>query len=164
MSYFTIQNYQRIGTVGVSGLFLALFAALYVAAGQYEGTANDFPRIILVAGMLFAVLLVIKELLIEWLDYDFGAESGISEYLKGGDSQYPISDRLKRVGILGVWTALFFGLAALNFLLAITICYPGVVYSLGVRDRRVLIWGTIGIDVFVFVVFVWTLGIPLGVF
>lgn len=164
MTYSRIQNYQRVGTVGVSGLLLILFAALYMFTGKYKGTANDFPRIILIAGMLFAVLLIGRELLLEWVDYDFGVESGISEYLKGGDSQYPLADQLKRVGIVGVWTALFFGLAALNFLLAITVCYPGMMYSLGIRNRQVVIWSTLGIDVFVFIVFVWVLGIPLGVF
>lgn len=164
MVSFSIQNYQRIGTIGVSGLLAVLFAALYAIAGQYRGTADDFPRIILASGILFAILLIARELILKWSDYEFAVKTGISEYLKGGESRYTVSERVKRVGLLGAWTALFFVLAVVNFLLAITICYPGTMYSLGIRNRRVLVLSTIAVDVFVFVVFVWVLGIPLGVF
>lgn len=163
MSRF-IRDFQRVGTIGSSGLLIILFSILYAVSGSYEGTANDFPRIILAAGILFAVLLIIREIVLEWTDYEFGVDSGISEYLRGGESQYSPQKRAKRVGVLAVWTAVFFALATLNFILAITVCYPGMLYSLGIRDRKVLIGGTIVIDIFIFIVFVWALGIPLGVF
>lgn len=164
MTSTTIKNYQRIGTVALSGFLIALFGVLFIIAGQYGGTADDFPRIILGTGMLFAAFLIIRELSLEWTDFEFGVETGISEYLRGGESHYSLAEQAKRVGILVVWTVAFFALASLNFLLAITVYFPGTMYSLGIRNRRVLVGSTVAIDVFVFVVFFWVLGIPLGVF
>lgn len=158
------QNYQRIGTVGFSGLLIITFAILYTLARQYQGNASDFPKIILAAGILFAILLIVKELVLEWTDYDFNIESGISEYLKGGESQYTSREQIKRNSILLLGIAVFFLLATLNFIIAIIITYPGMLYFLGIRDRRTLIGSTVAISVFVFVMFVLILGIPLGVF
>jgi hypothetical protein len=164
MVSFSTRDYQWIGSIGLSGVFIVLFAGLYVIAGQYQGTADDFPGFILLAGIILSCLLIVRELILKWSDYDFAVETGISEYLKGGESQYTITERLKRVSLLGIWTAFFFVLATVNFILAITICYPGTMYTLGVHNYRTLVVSTIAIDLFVFIVFVWVLGIPLGVF
>lgn len=147
-------------------LALASFVYLYDVASGFSQTPRIFPMVVIQIGLVAAAALVIKEAISRFLKPDlFGAaDDRILEHLTGSGSIYALPDRVKRLGIVGVWTVCFFLIATVNVLVALVVSYAGAAYSLGIRDKKTLVTSTAALFLFVYVVFVLLIRMPLDLF
>lgn len=156
----------RVGSVLSAVLALAAFVYLYTVAETFSRTPRIFPMVVIQLGLVAAVALVVKEVVVRFVKPDLFDEGddAVMEHLTGAGSLYALPDRVKRLGIVGAWTVVFFLVATVNVLAALVVSYVGAAYSLGIRDKRTLAASTITLFLFVYVVFVLLIRMPLDLF
>lgn len=156
----------RYGSVISAVLGLGILLYLRELSAAFSRTPRIFPSVVIHIGIVAAVGLVVKEVSTRLVKPDLLAatDDEVMEHLTGSTSTFTLSVRIKRLTIMGLWTALFFVLGTVNVLLAVVICYAGAAYSLGIRDRKTLILSTAALFTFAYVVFGLLIRIPLQLF
>lgn len=150
-----------------SALFLfATLVYLHTLAVDFGETPRIFPLIIVRAGIVIAALLVFKEVITRFVKPGlFEADDDeVIKHLTGEKSQFPIPVRVKRLLVIGLLLVAFFGIATVNVLLSIAICYPATLYLLGLTDIRRITVGSVVLLAFVYLVFVLFIQMPLDLF
>lgn len=156
---------ERTVSISFTAISLLLFVWFYDMARGFSGRASELPTLIFQVGIVISSLLLFFQTIVP--KYFPRLQSGGSdraEYLKGGESRFTFRQRLIRFGVFVAGVVVFFAIASWNFLAAMVVTYPGMVYSLDVRDPKTLIASTVVLVSFVYVVFILVLEIPLGVF
>lgn len=147
---------------------LALGSLLYLRdlSAGFSRTPRIFPSVVIHVGIIAAIGLVVKEVIVHFVKPGLLAstDDDVLKHLTGATSVFTLPVRVKRLTIMGLWTALFFALGTLNVLLAVVICYAGAAYSLGIRDWKTLALSSVTLFAFVYVVFGLLIRIPLRLF
>ncbi|WP_144902123.1 hypothetical protein [Halobellus captivus] len=156
----------RYGSVVSAIVSLGVLLYLRELSMAFSRTPRIFPSVVIHIGIVAAAGLVIKEVSTRLLKPDLLASTDdeVMKHLTGAASSFTLPERIKRLAMMGLWTAVFFALGSFNILLAVIPCYIGAAYSLGVRDRKTLLLSTVTLFAFVYVVFGILIRIPLRLF
>lgn len=161
---------RRVASVAMTLLLLVITISLYPIAVGYRGYAGRYPQLLLLIALISLVSLLIKQVILETYDIQILSNSGedetseIMEYFTGGASQYSSRRRALRIGSLLFWTILFFPVGAINLLLAIAVCYTGMMVTLGIRDWKKITGSVIAMEILVYILFIRLLNVPVEVF
>ncbi|QCC48460.1 hypothetical protein DV707_12735 [Halobellus limi] len=156
----------RYGSVLSAALALGVLLYLRELSTAFSRTPRIFPSVVIHIGIVAAVGLVVKEVITRLVKPDLLASTDdeVMRHLIGSASAFPLPVRVKRLVMMGLWTAVFFAFGTFNVLLAVVFCYVGAAYSLGVRDPKRLGLSTVTLFAFVYVVFGILIRIPLRLF
>jgi len=154
-----------VGSVLSAVVALGALLYLYTLAVDFGDTPSIFPVIVIRIGIAIAALLVLKELITQFVKPGiFERDDESKKHLTGEKSQFSASTRLSRLVIIGATIVAFFVLSNVNVLVAILVCYPASVYLLGVRDIKQILLGTAVVLTFVYLVFIVLIQMPLDLF
>ena len=154
------------GSILTAVAALATLVYMHGIATEFSQTPRLFPLAVIRIGIPIAAALVVKEVLTRvWMpDLIADGDDEVMEHLRGGDSQFPIPTRIRRLAVLGAGTVVFFVVAGLNLLLGIVVSYPLLLYALGIRDPKTVLGSTLLLFAFVYLIFVQIIGLPVDVF
>jgi hypothetical protein len=154
------------GSILTAVAALAALVYMHGIAMEFSKTPRLFPLAVIRIGIPIAAALVVKEILTRiWLpDLFADSDDEVMEHLRGGDSQFPITTRIKRLAILGAGTVVFFVVASLNLLLGIVVSHPLLLYALGIRDPKTVAGSMLLLFAFVYLIFVQIIGLPVDIF
>lgn len=155
-----------IAALAAAIVIFASLAYLYVITQEISPTPRLFPSIIIAVGLPVAALLVVKEAVTRFIKPDlFVSEPDeVLKHLTGERSRFSIKVRLVRLAVIGTMIVLFFGLAVVNVLVSIVVCYPLALLMLGERDPKRIGLSSLALIAFVFFVFILLIDMPLDLF
>jgi hypothetical protein len=156
----------KLGSVVSAALATVVLGYLLAVSLQLGSTSRQFPVVVLTLGLGASTALLGKEILVQYWKPNLLASSNskVMENLTGSQSQFSLPVRLKRLLIMGGWTGVFLLIASVDLLTATGVAYAGATYSLGVRDKKRIVGGTLLLLAFIYVIFILVIQMPIDMF